>query len=176
MDSFLVITALGEDRPGIVDKLTETVVDCQCNVIDSRMSVLGGEFAVMLLVSGKWNQLAKLEDALQACAESLGLTLICKRTEPRAVTTDLMPYSIEVISIDQPGIVHELARFFSSRNINIQELSTTQYAAAHTGTPMFALHLTANIPASMHIAALRDEFLDFCETQNMDATMEPMKP
>jgi len=87
-----------------------------------------------------------------------------------------MPYCIEVISIDQPGIVHELARFFSSRNINIHELNTTQYAAAHTGTPMFALHLTANIPASMHIAGLRDEFLDFCETQNMDATMEPMKP
>jgi len=40
---------------------------------------------------------------------------------------------------------------------------------------MFALHLTANIPASMHIAGLRDEFLDFCETQNMDATMEPSK-
>jgi glycine cleavage system transcriptional repressor len=41
---------------------------------------------------------------------------------------------------------------------------------------MFALHITANIPAKMHIASLRDEFLDFCESQNMDATIEPMKP
>ncbi len=176
MESFLVITALGEDKPGIIDKLTETVVECNCNVIDSRMSVLGGEFAIMLMVSGKWNQLAKLEDTVNAASESCGLAIICKRTEPSKPVTDLMPYSIEVISIDQPGIVHELARFFSSRNINIHELNTTQYAAAHTGTPMFALHLTANIPASMHIAGLRDEFLDFCETQNMDATMEPMKP
>jgi len=176
MENFLVITALGEDKPGIIDKLTETVMECNCNVIDSRMSVLGGEFAVMLMVSGKWNQLAKLEDTLNAANDPLGLVITCKRTESSKPTTDLMPYSIEVISIDQPGIVHELARFFSSRNINIHELNTTQYAAAHTGTPMFALQLTANIPASMHIAGLRDEFLDFCEIQNMDATIEPMKP
>lgn len=176
MESFLVITALGQDKPGIVDKLTETVADCCCNVIDSRMSVLGGEFAVMLMVSGKWNELAKLEDALAAASEPQGLIITCKRTEPGKPATNLMPYNIEVISIDQPGIVHELARFFSSRKINIQELNTTQYAAAHTGTPMFALQLTANIPANLHIAALRDEFLDFCESQNMDATMEPMRP
>lgn len=175
MESLLVITALGEDKPGIVDKLSETVMACHCNIIDSRMSILGGEFAVMLMVSGKWNELTKLEDALNSTSEVLSLTIACKRTEPNKTSTDLMPYSVEVISIDQPGIVHELARFFSSRNINIQELSTTQYAAAHTGTPMFALHITANIPASQHIAGLRDEFLDFCETLNMDATMEPTK-
>ena len=176
MESFLVITALGEDKPGIVNKLTESVADCSCSVIDSRMSVLGGEFAVMLMVSGKWNQLAKLEDSLASASESLGLTITCKRTEPRKPAMDLMPYNVEVISIDQPGIVHELTQFFSAREINIQELNTTQYAAAHTGTPMFALQLTVNIPASMHIAGLRDEFLDFCESQNMDAVMEPMKP
>lgn len=176
MESFLVITALGEDKPGIVNKLTETVVDCNCNIIDSRMSVLGGEFAIMLMAAGKWNELAKLEDALTAASDPLGLIIACKRTERRKPATDLMPYSVEVVSIDQPGIVHELARFFSSRNINIHELSTTQYAAPHTGTPMFALHLTLDIPASEHIAGLRDEFLDFCEAQNMDAIIEPVKP
>lgn len=176
MESLLVITALGEDKPGIVDKLSETVVACNCNIIDSRMSVLGGEFAVMLMVAGKWNELSKLEDALTTASESLSLTITCKRSEANKASTDLMPYSVEVISIDQPGIVHELARFFSSRDINIQELNTAQYAAAHTGTPMFALQITANIPASQHIAGLRDEFLDFCETLNMDATMEPAKP
>lgn len=175
MESLLVITALGEDKPGIVDKLSEVVMACNCNIIDSRMSVLGGEFAVLLMVSGKWNELTKLEDALATTSEPLGLNIACKRTEARKPSTDLMPYSVEVISLDQPGIVHELARFFSSRNINIQELNTTQYAAAHTGTPMFALQLIANIPASHHIAGLRDELFDFCETLNMDATMEPTK-
>jgi len=175
MESLLVITALGEDKPGIVDKLSETIMACNCNIIDSRMSVLGGEFAVMLMIAGKWNELTKLEDTLSTTSEALGLTIACKRTETSEPSADLMPYCVEVISIDQPGIVHELARFFSSRKINIQELNTTRYAAAHTGTPMFALQLIANIPASQHIAGLRDELLDFCETQNMDATMEPSK-
>ena len=176
MENYLVITALGEDKPGIVHKLTETVASCSCNVVDSRMTVLGGEFAVILMASGKWNELTKLEDALQALREPLNLTIICKRTEPNKPAKDLMPYSVEVISIDHPGIVYELAHFFSSRNINIQELNTTSYAAAHTGTPMFALHITANIPAETHVATLRDEFLNFCESQNMDATIEPIKP
>ena len=176
MESYLVITALGTDKPGIVDKLSETVVNCSCNIIDSRMTVLGGEFAVILMVSGKWNELAKLEDALQSLRDALDLTITCKRTEPNEPSKDLMPYSVEVISIDHPGIVYQLAHFFSSRNINIQELNTTRYAAAHTGTPMFALHITANVPAETHVATLRDDFLDFCESQNMDATIEPMKP
>lgn len=176
MESFLVITALGKDKPGIVDKLSETITHCDCNIVDSRMTVLGGEFAVILLVSGKWNQLAKLEDALQVVRDSLNLTISSKRTEPGEAASDLMPYSVEVISIDHPGIVYKLAHFFSKRNINIQELNTTRYSAAHTGTPMFAVHITANIPADIHVATLRDDFLDFCESQNMDATIEPLKP
>jgi glycine cleavage system transcriptional repressor len=176
MESYLIITALGEDKPGIVACLSELVTECGCNIIDSRMTVLGGEFAVILMVSGKWNELAKLEDILPTTAQSLGLTIASKRTEPGKSAADLMPYTVEVISIDHPGIVYELAHFFSNRNINIHELNTTRYAAAHTGAPMFALHLTANIPATVHVASLRDEFLDFCESHNMDATIEPMKP
>jgi glycine cleavage system transcriptional repressor len=57
MENYLVITALGKDKPGIVDKLTETVANCSCNVVDSRMTVLGGEFAVILMAAGKWKPL-----------------------------------------------------------------------------------------------------------------------
>ena len=176
MENYLVITALGEDRPGIVNKLSACVVDCGCNIVDSRMTVLGGEFAVMLLVSGKWNELTRLEDTLKAQRDALDLIITTKRTQPSRLSKDLMPYVVEVISIDHPGIVYQLANFFSTRDINIQEMNTTRYAAAHTGTPMFAMHITANIPAGTHVATLRDEFLDFCEAQNLDATIEPMKP
>lgn len=176
MDNYLVITALGQDRPGIVGQLSEAVLDSGCNIIDSRMTVLGGEFAVILMAGGKWNQLAKLEDSLPALGKRLDLTVIHKRTSDANLDDNLMPYTVEVITLDQPGIVFRLSSFFASRNINIQELNTTRYAAAHTGTPMFALSLTANVPASVHVATLRDEFLDFCESQNMDATLEPSKP
>ena len=175
MTNQLVIAALGEDRPGLVDSLSGWIMDNGCNIADSRMMVLGGEFAVLLLVTGNWNSLAKLENQIAQTEKQLGMTINVKRTSVRPQRGDLLPYAVDVVSLDHPGIVHNLASFFSRRNINIQELNTTQYAAAHTGTPMFAVQITANIPASQHIAGLRDEFLDFCETQNMDATIEPAK-
>jgi len=173
--NYLVISALGKDRAGIVDKFTKTILDDDCNIVDSRMTVLGGEFAILLMVEGNWNTLAKLEDALPREGEKLGLTVILKRTEGRQPGNKLLPYAIDVVAMDHPGIVHHLASFFSQRNINIEDLVTTSYAAAHTGTPMFAVHMSVGIPAESHIAGLRDEFLEFCDTMNLDAALEPIK-
>lgn len=175
MDTHLVITALAPDRPGIVEQLALAVQDSGCNVADSRMTVMGGEFAVLLMVSGKWNQLAKLEAALPALERDLGLGLISRRTEPNASDTELLPYTVDVVSLDHSGIVYQLAHFFASRRINIQELNTVRYTAIHTATPMFSVSMAINVPASIHIATLRDEFLDFCDHLNLDAVLEPVK-
>jgi glycine cleavage system transcriptional repressor len=80
---------------------------------------------------------------------------------------------VEVVAMDHPGIVHEVARFFSDRGINIGDLSTGTYPAPHTGTEMFSLELTLSVPAGESVAALREEFLNFCEQRNLDATMAP---
>ena len=58
---------------------------------------------------------------------------------------------------------------------NIHDLYTTSHRAAHTGSPMFALNMTVEIPAATHISSLRDEFMEFCDELNLDAIMEPMK-
>jgi glycine cleavage system transcriptional repressor len=175
MDNLLVITAVGDDRPGIVDKLSMAILDCGCNINDSRMTVLGGEFALILLVSGKWNELAKLENQLPGLGESLTLTITSKRTELEARQPNLLSYSVDVVSIDHPGIVYKIANFFSNRNINIRELNTNSYAAAHTGTPMFTINMIVNVPTDVRIASLREDFLDFCDELNMDAALEPAK-
>lgn len=175
MDNYLVITALGKDKPGIVDKLSMAALDCGCNIEDSRMMVMGGEFAVMLMVAGKWNELAKLEELLPSMREKLNLTITAARTEGENKTKNLVPYTVEVVAIDHPGIVYQIASFFSAREINIHELNTNRYAAAHTGTPMFSLNMVVDIPAELRISALREEFLDFCDETNMDAIIEPLK-
>ena len=77
--------------------------------------------------------------------------------------------------MDHPGIVHHLASFFSKRDINIEDMSTSSYAAAHTGTPMFSVQMTVGIPSTIHIATLRDEFMEFCDSMNLDAVLEPIK-
>ena len=175
MNNQLVIAALGEDKPGLVDRLSGWVTDSGCNIADSRMTVLGGEFAVLLLVTGNWNNLAKLENQCDSMQDQLGMTLHIKRTEQRPAEGDFLPYGVDVVALDHPGIVHNLASFFSQRNINIQDLSTSTYAAAHTGTQMFAVHMVLDVPASTHIATLREEFLDFCDRLNLDAVIEPVK-
>jgi glycine cleavage system transcriptional repressor len=175
MTKQLVIAAVGEDRPGLADQLSGWILDSGCNIADSRMMVLGGEFAVLLLVSGNWNNLAKLEDQLEQIQTKLGMTVSAKRTEKKQRSGAFLPYAVDVVSLDHPGIVHNLASFFSQRSINIQDLSTSTYSAAHTGTPMFSVHICLDVPADTHIASLREEFLDFCDRLNLDAVIEPLK-
>lgn len=175
MLNHLVITAVGNDKPGIVNELTKQILDNGCNIQDSRMTILGGEFAIILLLVGNWSAIAKVEDSLPRVAQNLGLSLTCKRTEPRTKQTNMISYHVDALAIDQPGIVHRVADFFSSRNINIESLNSDAYNAAHTGTPMFALTMTVNIPANQSIAQLREQFLDFCDALNMDGMMEPVR-
>ena len=174
-NSHLVISALGKDRPGIVNQLSKAIYELDCNVSDSRMTVLGGEFAILLMVEGPWNLLAKLEDQVPELQDRLHLTITTRRTEERAGNANLLPYGVDVVSLDHPGIVYSLASFFSDKNINIEDMTTSSYAAAHTGTPMFSVRMSIGIPADIHIAALRDEFMDFCDQLNLDAVMEPVK-
>jgi glycine cleavage system transcriptional repressor len=175
MKQFLVVSVLAEDRPGILHDLSRAVRDCGCNVVESRMTLLGGEFSMLLLVSGNWNTVSKLEAALPKLGEKLGLTLSSRRTAEREQRHDLLPYAIDVVCLDQPGIIYNLANFFAERKIGIADLSTRSYPAAQTGAPMFAVQLAVNIPADTHIGTLREEFMDFCDELNLDAIMEPIK-
>lgn len=172
-NTFFVISALGDDRPGIVNDLSRTILDCGCNIEDSRMSVLGGEFALILMASGTWDAVAKLENQLPGLEKKLGLTIVARRTETRAGGQGLIPYEVDVVSMDHPGIVHDVADFFSSRDINIEEMHTGSYSAAHTGTPMFSLKMTVAVPADIPVAQLRDEFAEFCDDLNLDAALDP---
>lgn len=175
MSKHLVITAVGKDRPGIVNDLTRHILDSGCSIADSRMTILGGEFALILLLSGNWNDIAKIENTLPKAADKLGLSLNFKHTELRPASGGLLSYHVDALAIDQPGIVHQVAEFFSSRNINIESLNTDAYKAAHTGTPMFAVSMTVNIPADQSIAQIREQYLDFCDRLNMDGIMEPVR-
>ncbi|MFP4648531.1 MAG: glycine cleavage system protein R [Halorhodospira sp.] len=175
MQNLMVITALGHDRPGIVRELSSAVTETGCNIEDSRMSVLGGEFAILLMISGRWNELAKLESSLPNSARRMGLEVHLRRTAPPERGEHLLPYTVEVVALDHPGIVSELANFFAEREINIRDLTTASYAAAHTGTPMFSVLMSIDVPAGLHIATLRDEFMEFCDQFNLDAIMEPAK-
>jgi len=175
MENQLIICALGEDRPGLVVQLTKVIADVGCNVLDGRMTVLGSDFGLMQLVSGRWDALAKLETHLPAVARELGLDLRMKRTHPARRPGDQLSYAVDVLGMNQPGILHRVARFFAEREINIRDLASSTFTAAHTGTIMFSLHLTVDIPASNQIAPIREDFFDYCDRYNLDALFDPVK-
>src|SRR6185437_3351580 len=152
MKQHLAVSAIGSDRTGMVHELTRVISECGGNISESRMASLGTEFAMLLLVSGNWHALAKLETELKRLAETNGLSVHLKRTEPRSPRTDMLPYSIDVVCLDQSGIVSGLSGFFSSRGIDIAEVSTRSYPAAHTGAPMFSVQMIVNVPSRIHVA------------------------
>ncbi|HLT91614.1 MAG TPA: glycine cleavage system protein R [Woeseiaceae bacterium] len=175
MKQLIVLSAIGTNRPGVVNDLSKLILDCGGNIEESRMSVLGQEFAMLLLISGNWHTLTRLESELDKLSGEHGLTVTVRKTSARSARTDCMPYAVDVVALDQPGIVFNLASFFSSRDIDIEELATRRYAAAHTGAPMFSVQMTVNIPATEHLAQLRDDFMDLCDHMNLDAILEPVK-
>lgn len=173
--SYLVITASGDDRVGLVDRLSARIAESGCNIEESRMTVLGGKFALLMLVTGPWNALSKLETQVGPVGQQLGLTIIHERTHRREHQVAAVPYSVEVVAMDHPGIVRDLAGFFSRQGINIEEMQTSAYPAPHTGTPMFSVNMTVGVPADTHIPTLRGDFLDYCDDLNLDAIFEPVR-
>ena len=166
---------MGHNHLGITEGLTDTIVECGCNINDSRMAVLGNEYAALILVSGNWNSVAKLETLIPKLEDRLDLSIQIKRTEPREASNDVVPYGVEVVALDHPGIVYDISNFFYRRQISIEDLYSTVYPAPHTGAKMFSLHMTVGIPADTAIAAIRGEFMDFCDDRNLDAMLAPVK-
>lgn len=172
MDEHLVISALGTDKPGIINELSKLAVKQQCNILDTRMTVLGDAFALLMMVSGQNSSISALRQLLTTSASELGLTISLQDTTPKQPQSPEHSYQAKVEAIDNPGIVHEITGFFSNKHINIEEMHTSTYAAAHTGTPMFCLSVEVKMPDSLDIEGLSDEFIAFCDDRSLDATIE----
>ncbi len=159
----------------MVQDLTKVILSCGGNIEESRMTTLGSEFAMLLLVSGNWHTLNRLEQGLEKLCADGQLSVSIRQTDVKQPSEDRMPYAVDVVALDQQGIVYNLAEFFASRDIEIADVATRSYSAAHTGAPMFAVQMAVNVPATLHIAQLREEFLELCDRLNLDAILEPVK-
>ena len=139
------------------------------------MTALGKDFAMLLLVSGNWHTLAKLETELQA-RRDFGRhdQRAPHRASARRARTWLPIRSTSYASTS-PASCTALPDSSPSRGIDIGELSTRSYAAAHTGAPMFSVYMVVNVPTRIHVGALREEFMDLCDQLNLDAILEPVK-
>ncbi len=120
------ISAVGADRPGIVAAVTRAFVDHGCNIEDSSMTILRGQFAMMLVVDAPAGVGAPaLEDALAGPAADLDLVVTVRpASEAEALRPDARSWTVSVHGADHPGIVHGVTSLLAERSVNIVDLST----------------------------------------------------
>lgn len=175
MKSYLVLTAVGPDRPGIVNEVSKFLFDRGCNLEDSRMAILGGEFALIVLVSGATDNVAKARSEFPSMAAKIGLTGTAKDAEGPQGRKDkgFVPFSVRAVGLDHPGIVHQIAHTLHEIGANIESLETHAASAPFTGAPMFTLQMRVGVPPSIALPELRAKLQNVCDAVNVDVTIHP---
>jgi len=181
MKRWFALSAIGRDRPGIVADLAELIYDCDCNLEDSSMTILGSEFAVLLLLSGEGPDVER----------RLGTG--CKRLEWEKRLTvffrplDGDPYDepsgrhtvgmeCEVSGVDKAGIVARVARTLADHGVNITALQTQSRPGAETGTPMFTMRIRMAVPAELDRRILRERLERVAGDLRVDLTLSDLRP
>jgi glycine cleavage system transcriptional repressor len=150
MQRNLVLTLTGPDRIGIVEEVTGLLVARGGNVEISRMARLGGEFAILMLVSLASEQVAGLESDLERLtAQGYKVTAIPARQTHAEAHPGWLPYRIEVHGADHEGIIQEVARYLSHRGINIESMDSETTPAPISGVPLFTMTAQVVVPPDL---------------------------
>lgn len=170
--NYLVLTAVGPDRPGLVSEISTMVLAAGANLEDSRMAILGGEFALLVLISGEESAMHEVERRGADLGSRLGLRLITKTTTSKQPAHDFLDHRIRVTGVDRPGIVQRVTAVLAGRGVNVASLESKLTYAAESGTPMFELDAALQIPSALALADLRRELSTTCDVENWDYTLE----
>jgi len=144
------VTAVGADRPGIVAAVTGVFADLGANLEDSSMTILRGQFAMMLVVDAPAGTTAgELEGALAGPAAALDLVVTVRPAgelapAPAGPTEDGGTWTVSVYGGDHPGIVHGVTAVLAERSVNIVDLSTR--VVGEPGAPAYAMVLEVSLP------------------------------
>lgn len=173
-NSYLVITALGSNQPQVVNHFTQSITNCGGHILDTRMTTLGNEFGIILLVEGTWGAIAKIETNLPTLEKKLGLIATMRRTTPKQSRKKTITYLVHAVTIDREGVLNDLAQFFTMEDINISDINSQTYMG-NNGARMSNMTMNINISANTHLPTLRDKFNVYCDALNLDAGMEPIR-
>jgi glycine cleavage system transcriptional repressor len=171
----LAITILGSRSKKIISDILLAVSDCKCIIIEIASSHLGQTTAAYLLIEGNWNHIAKFENCLEIIQKNLELQIQSVRSEKIEKTVSGMPYSLEMIALDQDNIIQTVVSFLCENNIIIQEFSASRYPAPYNQSMVFSAKFIVIIPKESPLLSVREQFLDFCDQLNIDAILEPLK-
>lgn len=175
--SHLAVMAVGRDRPGIVQAISEVLLDHRLNIEDSQMTILGGHFATMLIVSGADGpHEAGLSADLLRAGERVGLEQVSVRAvaEVARAARAEPSHVVTVYGSDHPGIVHAVAAALGDRDVNITDLQT-RLIEGEEDEPMYVMMLEVRLPDRMRIDALEQALAAVGTEQGVDVTIRQLE-
>ncbi|GAA4880252.1 glycine cleavage system protein R [Ferrimonas pelagia] len=125
MTQFLAVTAMGTDRPGIVNELAKLTAACDCDIIDSRVAIFGNEFSLIMLVGGDYSAITRLENELPLHAAQLELMTICKRTSQHQTPHFTGRLVVELSGADKRGTMRQITQFLADRELDLAGFSSS---------------------------------------------------
>ena len=170
MSVSLVLILIGEDKPGLVELLAQTVAAHEGNWLESRMSRMAGRFAGILRASVPEARADALTEALWAL-ESQGLRVVVEGSTPEDRDKELRRVSLSLVGADRAGIIRDISRALASRRINVDDLQTECTSAPMSGEILFNARASLRIPIDVAIDELRDALEEIADDLMADITL-----
>lgn len=159
------LTIVGRDRPGIVSQVTEILFNQGCNIADSSCSILGGQFAMILILAHpEFTSRQSFGDAFKPLEEA-DLTVALRVIKPGGEIRPEIEGDLCMISVygsDQPGIVYRVAQVLGEKRVNITDLNTKLVGTEER--PVYVMVLEAALPEGVEetevnrwLAPIREE-------------------
>jgi glycine cleavage system transcriptional repressor len=147
------VTIISKDRPGIVADTTEVLYRLGCNIEDSSCTMLGGDFAMILVVShDRPFAKARLIDEFKALHERTGLVTYVRSLSEDEICPVKEEGELVLVSVygsDRPGIVFRVTRALADRHVNVTDLNTRLIGTPEE--PVYVLMLEAVLPSGMTV-------------------------
>jgi glycine cleavage system transcriptional repressor len=170
-----ILTAIGNDRPGLVDEVSQYIFQRGGNIEDSRMVNLRGQFAMMVLLSGSEGVLSRVRQELGDLSGQTSLQADLRPAQaPAAPAGEALPFRLRGTGLDQQGLVHRVSHLLRGMNVNIESLDSRLTPAPYTGAPMFEMELILAVPKATPLSQLRQKLAGVCDDLNIDWELEPV--
>jgi glycine cleavage system transcriptional repressor len=171
----IVVTLTGKDKIGLVEQVTSVVVKRNGNVESSRMAHLGGEFAMLMLVTVSDAEFSNLDKDFQVLrTNGYQVTLVQTEGDVKKYA-GWLPYEIEVTGADHEGIIHEVSHHLALQGINIESLDTSSTPAPMSGTPLFTMKGIVLVPPKLNFNTWSNALEEVGDSLNVSVKVEVVK-
>ena len=154
----IALTFIGRDRPGIIAEVTGALFKSGCNIEDTTMTILEGEFAMILIATVRGEGVeGKLKKAFDRCRRKWGLNHFWEILPGKVVRGEKHPpgvktYVISVTGKDRTGIVYETTRIVAREGLNITDLNSKILGEGDKA--VFAMILEVDVPRRFNVKHL----------------------